>query len=105
MNEHSNPAAELRHLVAAAEEAHRAVAGGMAVDLTGLDERIDAVCRKMAPYLQGRDGEERDDVALAVGGLVKTLDDLAVALGSHYRDLVERLEALDAPAGRVPNDG
>lgn len=105
MNEHSSPVAELRHLVAAAEEAQRAVAGGVAVDLTGLDNRIDAVCRKLAPYLEGRDGEERNDVASAVGGLIKTLDDLAVSLGAHYRDLVGRLEALDAPAGPVPNDG
>lgn len=105
MNEHSNPIVELRHLVAAAEEARRAVAGGIAVDLAGWDERIDAMCRRMAPYLQGRDGEERDDVALAIGGLVKTLDELAVALGGHYRDLVERLETIDAPARRAPSDG
>lgn len=105
MNEPSNPIVELRHLVAAAEEALRAVAGGIAVDLAGLDERVDAMCRKMAPYLEGRGGEERDDVALAVGGLVKTLDDLAVALGAHYRNLIERLEAIDTPAGRAPSDG
>ncbi len=105
MNEHSSPVDELQRLVAEAEEARRAVAGGMAIDLTGLDERIDAMCRKMAPYLEGRNGEERADVTLVVGGLVKTLDDLAVALGAHYRDLVQRLETLDAKAGGVPNNG
>jgi hypothetical protein len=99
MNKATNPLAELQSLLAVTKDARAVVDGGEAVDLSGLDQRIGAACKAIGSHLENSGAQDKAAVAALVKDLVQTLDGLADALGTQYRELTRRLDALEGDVG------
>jgi len=94
-----DPLAELGRLRQALART-RDESGGGAMDLAGLEQRLDRVCGEIGAWAKaGGDGEEIGRVARELSGFLAELEALAAELEGRRRELAGRLAALGAGNG------
>lgn len=80
-----DPLAEIGHLVDAVRRARDVVAADGAVDLAGLDTRVEALCNSISVEARVSDDAGRDAIAEAIRRLIASLEDLADDLSRQAR--------------------
>ena len=91
----------LNAVQAALDEARASVEAGDAVDLTGLDETVRAICADLTATTAG---DDRDELARAIGTVINDLDTLAAALSEQHRRAIAG-SGLDAAAKSAYGEG
>ena len=100
VSEAFGPVAELAGLSQAVAALRREVSASGAIDLSGLEERVEHLCREIAAWATEEAGEgEGGEVRQAMRALIQGLDALAVELGARQRELMARLEAVEGADG------
>ncbi len=95
-----DPVAELGRLREALARIRRETGSGDAMDLSGLEQRLDRVCREVGAWARARPGrDEGVSVAREMRGLLGDLESLAAALETRHGVLERRLETLGAEPG------
>ncbi len=89
--------ARLAEITAAVAEAHRALAGGAEIDVTGLDAAVSELC----DAARALSADERPEFARALAALGDALDRLAADL-ARQSEAVQRRRANDAYGSEGP---
>ena len=92
-----DPVAELGRLREALARIRRE---GDAMDLAGLEQRLERVCRELGAWARARPGKDQGvSVAREMRGFLGDLESLAAQLEARHGELERRLEALGAEPG------
>ena len=95
-----DPVAELGRLREALARIRRETGNGDAMDLAGLEQRLERVCRELGAWARARPGKDQGvSVAREMRVFLGDLESLAAELEVHHGELVRRLEALGAEPG------
>ena len=95
-----DPVAELGRLREALARTRRETGSGDAIDLSGLEQHLDQVCREVGAWIRSRSGSDHGlSVAREMRDFLGDLESLAAELEARHRELGRRLEALGAEPG------
>jgi hypothetical protein len=104
MSEPFDPLAELGLLRQALARTRRETASDDAMDLAGLEQRLDQVCGEIGAWAKGGgEAEEVERVARELSAFLADLEALATELEARRHELGDRLATLGAPDG-TPGD-
>lgn len=95
-----DPVAELGRLREALARIRRETGNGDAMDLAGLEQRLERVCRELGAWARARpDKDQGLSVAREMRVFLGDLESLAAELEARHGELERRLEALGAEPG------
>lgn len=95
-----DPVAELGRLREALARIRRETGNGDGMDLAGLEQHLDRVCREVGAWARAHRGKD-DGVCVAreMRGFLGDLESLAAEIEARHGELERRLEALGAEPG------
>lgn len=100
MSEPFDPLAELGRLRQALARTRDQTGRDDAMDLAGLEQRLDRVCGEIAAWAKaGGGGVEVERVAQELSGFLADLESLTAELEARRRELDDRLAGLGVPGG------